>query len=101
MRVDTGVDRFFVCRFFAAYFVWSCVGHVNDCTVEHCEIHDGPHAGMIVGGNDHLITNNVFSYIALEYVDMGAIYLNLGSQPFQRGTTIVSNFFHHLVCAIF
>lgn len=64
--------------------------------VEHCDIHDGPHCGMLLFGNDHLISNNVFSYIALQYVDMGAIYVNLGLSPFQRGSRIINNFFHHL-----
>ena len=68
------------------------VGH----TVEHCDIHHGPHCGMLLYGNDHVVSNNIFSYIALRYVDMGAIYVNLGLTPFQRGSRIVNNFFHHL-----
>ena len=65
-------------------------------SVEHCDIHDGPHCGMLLYGNDHLVSNNIFSYIALQYVDMGAIYVNLGLSPFERGSKIINNFFHHL-----
>lgn len=38
--------------------------------VEHCDIHDAPHVGMLIGGNDHVIAFNSFSYIGNEFVDM-------------------------------
>ena len=65
-------------------------------TVEHCNIHDGPHCGMLLFGNDHVVSNNEIAFVGLEYVDMGAIYMNQGLVPFQRGSRIINNFIHHL-----
>lgn len=38
---------------------------------------------------------------AILRVNRGAIYVNLGLKPFQRGTNISTNFFHHLVRIFF
>lgn len=65
-------------------------------TVAQCLIHDGPHVGVLLGGNDNVIELNDISRIALEFVDMGAIYMNTGLHPFVRGRIIRNNFIHHL-----
>lgn len=36
--------------------------------VEHCNIHDGPHCGMLLYGNDNVVVNNEFSFVGLKYV---------------------------------
>ncbi|WP_350347711.1 Ig-like domain-containing protein [Agromyces sp. G08B096] len=58
------------------------------------EIHDAPHPGIIVHGNDHLIERNEIYDICKTFQDLGAIYMNAGSTPQQRGTVIRQNYFH-------
>jgi len=62
--------------------------------VEDCEIAYGPHAGIIFGGNDHVIEGNLFHDLALDSDDAGAIYS--GRNWTTRGTVIASNFFHDI-----
>ncbi|MDX1926662.1 MAG: right-handed parallel beta-helix repeat-containing protein [Pirellulaceae bacterium] len=57
-------------------------------------IHHGPHAAIILEGNDHLIVNNDISYVCLETDDVGAVYI--GGNPTFRGNRIVENHIHHL-----
>ncbi|SIO28868.1 Ig-like domain-containing protein [Agromyces cerinus] len=58
------------------------------------EIHDAPHPGIIVHGNDHLIEGNEIYDICKTFQDLGAIYMNAGATPQQRGTVIRGNYFH-------
>ncbi|WP_163543511.1 Ig-like domain-containing protein [Occultella kanbiaonis] len=58
------------------------------------EIHDAPHPGIIVHGNDHLIERNEIYDICKRFQDLGAIYMNAGETPQQRGTVIRGNYFH-------
>ena len=64
--------------------------------VSHNRIRHGPHIAIVVYGNDHLIEYNDIGYVVEDFTDMGAIYANLGSRPFERGTTIRRNYFHHI-----
>lgn len=58
------------------------------------EIHDAPHPGIIVHGNDHLIERNDIYDVCKTFQDLGAIYMNAGATPQQRGTIIRQNYFH-------
>ncbi|WP_116946813.1 Ig-like domain-containing protein [Jiangella endophytica] len=58
------------------------------------EINDAPHPGIIVHGNDHLIEYNDIYDICKEFQDLGAIYMNAGATPHERGTVIRRNYFH-------
>ncbi|MCF6468733.1 phage tail protein [Nonomuraea sp. MG754425] len=60
------------------------------------EIHDAPHPGIIVHGNDHLIEYNDIYDICQTFQDLGAIYMNAGMTPHERGTVIRRNYFHHI-----
>ena len=60
-------------------------------TVRECEISDGPHSGIILDGNDHLIEDNTFYRLLLETKDAGAIYI--GRDWTARGNVIRDNFF--------
>ncbi|GAA5064664.1 hypothetical protein GCM10023259_056230 [Thermocatellispora tengchongensis] len=60
------------------------------------EIHDAPHPGIIVHGNDHLIEYNEIYDICKDFQDLGAIYMNAGMTPHERGTVIRRNYFHHI-----
>ena len=64
--------------------------------VEYNRIYDLPHVGIIAQGNNHLIEGNDISRVATDFSDMGAIYLNLGTNPSMRGTIIRRNFFHQI-----
>lgn len=60
------------------------------------EIHDAPHPGIILYGNDHLIEYNNIYDICKEFQDLGAIYMNAGMVPEERGTIVRRNYFHHI-----
>lgn len=62
--------------------------------VRNSEIHDAPHPGIIVHGNDHLIERNEIYDICKRFQDLGAIYMNAGATPQQRGTVMRGNYFH-------
>jgi len=57
--------------------------------IQHC-----PHAGLLLVGNDHLIERNEFHHVNEEFIDLGAIYVNVGWSPLQRGWMIRNNYFH-------
>ncbi|UVI29386.1 Ig-like domain-containing protein [Paenibacillus spongiae] len=60
------------------------------------EIHDAPHPGILIFGNDHLVEyNNVYD-ICKMFSDLGAIYMNAGATPQERGTVVRRNYFHHI-----
>ncbi|MBB6734649.1 Ig-like domain-containing protein [Cohnella zeiphila] len=60
------------------------------------EIHDAPHPGILIFGNDHLVENNDIYDICKMFSDLGAIYMNEGATPQHRGTVIRHNYFHHI-----
>lgn len=62
--------------------------------VEDCEIAFGPHAGLIVDGNDHVIEGNVLHDVALDSDDSGAIYADRSWTA--RGTIIAANEFRDI-----
>ena len=59
------------------------------------EIYNAPHQGILVGGNDQLITHNVFHDLLLESFDSGAIYKSDRDWT-ARGLVVSSNFFYNL-----
>ncbi|MBE7059232.1 MAG: hypothetical protein E7389_00245 [Ruminococcaceae bacterium] len=64
--------------------------------VSHNEIHDMPHAAMIVYGPDHIIEyNNIYDAVK-EFHDMDAIYLNVNQYPWERNVVIRRNYIHDL-----
>ncbi|OUS75732.1 hypothetical protein B1748_14990 [Paenibacillus sp. MY03] len=64
--------------------------------VSHSEIHDAPHPGILIFGNDHTVEyNNIFD-VCKTFSDLGAIYMNLGAAPQERGSVIRRNYFHHI-----
>ncbi len=62
--------------------------------VAHCRIHDGPHNGILLSGNEHLIEFNELYELCRETGDVGAFYL--GRDWTERGNVVRYNFFHHL-----
>lgn len=57
-------------------------------------IANGPHAGIIISGNDNLIENNELSELVQESDDAGAIYM--GRDWTLRGNVIRGNFVHDI-----
>jgi len=62
--------------------------------VAHCRIHHGPHNGILLNGNEHLIEFNELYELCRETGDVGAFYL--GRDWTERGNVVRYNFFHHL-----
>lgn len=62
--------------------------------VRNTEIFNGPHMGMNITGNNHLVEFCDFHDCPKEYSDMLAIYMNTGGSPLMRGTVIRGNSFH-------
>jgi hypothetical protein len=62
--------------------------------VAHNHIHDAPHAGILMTGNDHTVEFNNIHHLALETGDVGAIYI--GRDYTERGTVIRHNYIHEL-----
>jgi len=60
------------------------------------EIHDAPHPGIIVHGNDHLFEQNEVYDVCKMFHDLGAIYMNSGKTPQQRGHVFRENYFHDI-----
>ena len=58
----------------------------------HNLIHDAPHAGILFGGNDHLIELNELHHLCQSTNDAGAIYS--GRDWGARGNVILYNFIH-------
>lgn len=57
-------------------------------------IHDTPHIGILLGGNDHIIEYNDIHHVCLEGSDNGAFYM--GRDWTQRGNVIQFNKFHDI-----
>lgn len=58
-------------------------------TVTNNDIHDGPHAAILIDGNDHQIARNKIQRVVLETGDAGAIYI--GRDWSERGHVIEQN----------
>lgn len=64
--------------------------------MSHNELHDAPHPGVLIFGNDHLVEYNDIYDVCKTFSDLGAIYMNLGESPQERGTVIRRNYFHNI-----
>lgn len=62
--------------------------------VLHNHIHDAPHNGILLGGNDHLIECNRIHHVCQETGDVGAFYM--GRDWSMRGTVVRHNLFADL-----
>ena len=62
------------------------------CVVRHNLIHDTPHAGILYGGNEHLIELNEVARTVLTSSDMGAIYTQ--GDWASQGNVVRHNFIH-------
>ncbi|MHA6530494.1 Ig-like domain-containing protein [Paenibacillus sp. BAC0078] len=62
----------------------------------HNELHDAPHPGVLIFGNDHVVEYNEIYDVCTTFSDLGAIYMNAGETPQQRGTVIRRNYFHNI-----
>jgi len=60
-------------------------------TIHHC-----PHGGILVNGNNHLIAFNDIHHVNQEFIDLGAIYINVGACPLERGWIIRNNAIHDI-----
>jgi hypothetical protein len=63
--------------------------------VEHNLIHDAPHSGIMLSGNENLIQFNELHTLAQQTGDVGAFYM--GRDWTQRGNIIRYNYFHDLL----
>ena len=63
------------------------------CVVAHNRIHDAPHAGILYGGNDHVLEYNEIYDIAQESDDVGAFYSWRDWTSY--GNIVRYNFVHH------
>lgn len=66
------------------------VGH----RVANNVIHDGPHCGILLSGNDHLLEMNEIHHVCQETGDVGAFYM--GRDWSMRGNVLRHNYFHHI-----
>lgn len=64
--------------------------------MSHNELHDAPHPGVLIFGNDHNVEYNEIYDVCTTFSDLGAIYMNAGEQPHERGTVIRRNYFHNI-----
>ncbi|MNO46430.1 hypothetical protein D3C76_367170 [compost metagenome] len=64
--------------------------------ISHNEIHDAPHPGILIFGNDQVVEYNNIYDVCKTFSDLGAIYMNLGAAPQERGSVIRGNYFHHI-----
>jgi hypothetical protein len=64
-------------------------------TISHNLIHDLPHAGMTLDGNDNVAEFNVVHHVNLESGDTGGFYF-CSRDWAQRGNIIRYNVFHHV-----
>ncbi|MFD6176824.1 MULTISPECIES: Ig-like domain-containing protein [unclassified Isoptericola] len=60
------------------------------------EINDAPHPGVIVHGNDHVFEQNEVYDVCKTFQDLGAVYMNSGETPQQRGHVFRQNYFHDI-----
>ncbi len=62
--------------------------------ISHNHIHDAPHAGVLFGGNEHLLEFNEVHDICQETGDVGAFYM--GRNWTMRGNVVRYNYFHDI-----
>lgn len=62
--------------------------------VAHNVITDGPHVGILLKGNDHLIEYNEVARVCTETIDAGGFYM--GRDFSERGNVIRYNLFHDI-----
>jgi hypothetical protein len=62
--------------------------------LSHNLIHDLPHAGMTLSGNDNVVEFNIVHHVNLESGDTGGLYF-CSRDWSQRGNAIRYNIFHH------
>ncbi len=60
----------------------------------HNLIHDMPHAGILLSGNENIVEYNIVHHVNLESADTGGIYF-CSRDWTQRGNVIRYNIFHH------
>lgn len=65
-------------------------------TVSHNEIHDMPHAAVIIYGPNHTVEYNDIYDAVKEFHDMDAIYMNVYQYPWERNVVIRRNYIHDL-----
>ncbi len=70
------------------------VGGVGN-RVAHNLIHDAPHSGIMLSGNEHVVEYNELHTLAQQTGDVGAFYM--GRDWTQRGNIIRYNYFHDLL----
>ena len=63
--------------------------------VAHNLIHDAPHSGVLLGGNENIVEYNELHTLAQQTGDVGAFYM--GRDWTQRGNIIRYNYFHDLL----
>jgi hypothetical protein len=63
--------------------------------IAHNCIHDAPHSGIMLSGNEHIIEFNELHTLAQQTGDVGAFYM--GRDWTQRGNIIRYNYFHDLL----
>jgi hypothetical protein len=64
--------------------------------LQRCRIANMPHCGILLFGNDHLVEGNDIGEMCQEFDDMGAIYINSGDKPLERGHVLRRNFIHDI-----
>jgi hypothetical protein len=62
--------------------------------IRRTHIHQAPHVGVLLSGNDHVVELNEIDHVALETGDVGAIYL--GRDWTYRGNVVRHNSFHDI-----
>ena len=60
--------------------------------IAHNLIHDAPHMGILLHGNDHVIEYNELHHLCLDTADVGAFYM--GRDFTEWGNVVRYNFFH-------
>jgi hypothetical protein len=65
-------------------------------TVRDCAFSDAPHLAIEMSGNDHLVEGCTFERVVTEIDDMGAIYVNSGENPLERGHLVRWNLFRDI-----
>jgi hypothetical protein len=64
------------------------------CRVANNLIHDAPHLGLALHGNEHTVELNEIHNVCMETDDVGAFYM--GRNYTQRGNIVRHNYFHDL-----
>jgi hypothetical protein len=71
---------------------WASVGN----RISNNLIYNTPHVAIYIYGGDHLFEKNEIHHVSLEFSDMGAIYMNNGTRPGERGHIFRNNYFHDI-----